>query len=98
MKGGSACGGRIVVASAHLYSANEPGGRERVTTHDAELVAMPQHERFELRRRLGAMRAGVPDLGASDLEELCAGLRETRGGRRRVRRGEDVCKEGEEAA
>jgi len=87
-----------VVASTILHSANEPGRWERVTTHDAELVAMPQHERFDLRRRLGAMRAGAPDLGASDLEELCAGLRDTRGGRRRVRRFEDVCKEVEEAA
>jgi hypothetical protein len=87
-----------VVASTSLHSANEPGGWQRITTHDAELVAMPQHERFELRRRLGAMRAGAPDLGASDLEELCVGLRETRGGRRRVRRGEDVCKKVEEAA
>jgi hypothetical protein len=87
-----------VVASTILHSANEAGGRERVTTHDGELVAMPQHKRFELRRRLGAVRAGAPDLGASDLEELCVGLRETRRGRRWVRRCEDVCKEVEEAA
>jgi len=68
-----------VVASTILHSANEPGRWERVTTHDAELVAMPQQERFELRRRLGAMRAGAPDLGASDLEELRALARYARG-------------------